>query len=98
MNFFLFLNEVWNQHHKVDKWFNLESLGIGSIVSEHQRAKGIKEATETTGEMMVFGGQAERKWMWNQKETEKVRRGREASDHSKVEYQAEQKWEPWKGR
>ena len=50
------------------------------------------------GEMMVFGGQAERKWMWNQKETEKVRRGREASDHSKVEYQAEQKWEPWKGR
>lgn len=82
----------------MDKWFNnLEWLGIGSKVNEHQRAKGIKEATEKTGEMMVFGGQAERKWMWDQKETEKVRRGREASDRSKVEYQAEQKREQRKG-
>ena len=80
----------------MDKGFNLEWLGIGSIVSEHQRAKGIKEATQNTGEMIVFGDQAERKWMWNQKETGKVRGGREASDHSKVEHQAEQ-WEQWRG-
>ena len=45
----------------MDKGFNLEWLGIGSIVSEHQRAKGIKEATQNTGEMIVFGDQAERK-------------------------------------
>lgn len=34
----------------MDNWFNLEWLGTGS--SEHQTAKGIKEATENTGKWL----------------------------------------------
>ena len=55
--------------------------------NEHQEAKGIKEASGNTGAVMVSGSQAERKWAWNQKETEKIGRGGEAGDHSEVTYQ-----------
>lgn len=65
----------------MDNWCNLEWLVTGS--SEHKIVKGIKEATENTGEKIICADQAE-KSQYQTKET-KFRRGQEAGDHSEVE-------------